>query len=87
MVQITVSDEFARQLAGTSLPIVLVDSQGRQLGQVTQLKAAAAHADAATTAADPDWVEAKRQMEIFKREGGTFYTTQEVLAHLESLGK
>jgi hypothetical protein len=87
VVQITVSDEFARQIAGSSLPILLVDSQGRQLGQVMQLsKSSDCEADRDTSAED-DWSEARRQIEIYKREGGTFYTTQEVLAHLKSLEK
>lgn len=87
MVQITVSDDFARQLADTPLPIVLVDSTGRQLGQVTLLDSAADCAKSENTTADDEWAEAKRQMEIYQREGGTFYTTQEVLAHLELLRK
>jgi hypothetical protein len=38
------------------------------------------------TAADEDeWAEAKRRIERAQREGGTFYTTQEVLDHLKSL--
>lgn len=87
MVQITVSDEFARQLADTPLPIVLVDSKGRPLGQITLLDSASACAKPENTTADDDWAEGKRQMEIYQREGGTFYTTHEVLAHLESLRK
>lgn len=87
MVQITVSDEFARQLADTPLPIVLVDTKGRQLGQVTLLESGSNCAKPESATADDDWAEAKRQMEVYQREGGTFYTTQEVLAHLESLRK
>ena len=37
MGQITVSDELAQQIAGLSLPIVLVDSQGRELGRLAPL--------------------------------------------------
>jgi hypothetical protein len=87
MVQVTVSEDFARQIAGVPLPIVLVDSQGRQLGQVTQLNSSPTSEDSPNTFAEDEWSEAKRQMEIHRREGGTFYTTQEVLAHLESLEK
>lgn len=83
MVQITVSDDLARQIAGAPLPIVLVDSQGRKLGQIAPTVGAEAQADSA----EDEWSEAKRQMEIFRREGGTIYTTQEVLSHLESLEK
>jgi hypothetical protein len=87
VVQITVSDEFARQIAGAPLPIVLVDSHGRKLGQVTSLSVPPGQAESECNPADDEWSEAKRQMEIFRREGGTFYTTQEVLAHLKSLEK
>ncbi len=80
MVQITVSDEIARQLDQASHPVVLVDSRGRKLGQVTRL------ADDGNIA-DDDWAEAKLQIEIYQREGGTFYTTDEVLEHIKSLGK
>jgi hypothetical protein len=34
-----------------------------------------------------EWAEAKRRIERAQREGGTFYTTQEVLEHLKSLEK
>ena len=87
MAQITVSEDFARQIAGLPLPIVLVDSQGRQLGQVTQLNSSPACAESPDTSADDEWSEAKRQMEAYRREGGTFYTTHDVLAHLKSLEK
>lgn len=87
MVQITVSDDLARQIAGAPLPIMLVDSQGRRLGQISRTSAPTMSADAQADSAEDEWSEAKRQMEIFRREGGTFYTTQEVLSHLESLEK
>ena len=87
MVQITVSEDFARQIAGVPLPIVLVDSQGRLLGQVTQLNSSPTCTEPPNTSADDEWSEAKRQMNIYRQEGGTFYTTQEVLAHLKSLEK
>ncbi|MGD9634003.1 MAG: hypothetical protein AB7G28_23255 [Pirellulales bacterium] len=87
MVQITVSDDLARQIAGAPLPIVLVDSQGRRLGQISRMSAPTVSADAQADAVEDEWSEAKRQMDIFRREGGTFYTTQEVLSHLESLEK
>lgn len=87
MVQITVSDDLARQIAGAPLPIVLVDSQGRKLGQISRAIAPTVGTEAQADSAENEWSEAKRQMEIFRREGGTFYTTQEVLSHLESLEK
>lgn len=85
MVQITVSDEFARQLADAPLPIVLVDSNGRKLGQVTSMSNPQPQSH--TSGEDDEWSEAKRQMDVFRREGGTFYTTREVLEHLKSLEK
>ena len=83
MTQITVSAEIARAIAQSQLPIVLVDPQGRKLGQMTRVDASAA---VEVTCADEDeWAEAKQRMEQAKREGGIFYTTKEVLAHLKSL--
>jgi hypothetical protein len=38
MTQIIVSDDLARQIADGSLPIVLVDSEGRRLAQINQLE-------------------------------------------------
>jgi hypothetical protein len=32
-----------------------------------------------------EWAEAKLQMELYRQEGGSFYTTKEVLEHLKSL--
>ncbi len=87
MVQITVSDDLARQIAGAPLPIVLVDSCGRQLAQVTHLNVTSARLESDEESAEDEWAEAKRQMDIYRREGGTFYTTKEVLEHLKSLGK
>jgi hypothetical protein len=80
VVQITVSDEFAQQIAGAVFPIVLVDSHGRKLGEVTL-------ANSTSESAEGEWTEAKRQIEIFRRDGGAFYTTREVLEHLNSLEK
>ena len=40
---------------------------------------------ASKPADEDEWAEAKRQIERAQREGGTFYTTQEVLDHLKSL--
>ena len=87
MVQITVNDELARQIAGASLPVVLVDSRGQELGQITRRTASPARAEARGDSTDDEWAEAKRQMEIYRREGGSFYTTKEVLDHLKSLEK
>lgn len=85
MVQITVSDDLARQISGTPLPIVLVDSHGRKLGQVTRFNASPAQGQSSGDSTGEEWAEAKRRMEQAKRDGGTFYTTKEVLEHLKSL--
>jgi hypothetical protein len=83
MTQLTVSDEQARFIAQASLPIIVVDSHGRELGQISSVMPANDRVESSTD----DWAEAKRQMEIYKREGGSFYTTKEVLEHLKSLEK
>lgn len=87
MTLLTVSDEQARLIAEASSPIVLVDSRGRELGQVTRAPVAAALARSPGEPSNDEWAEAKLQMEIYQREGGSFYTTQEVLEHLKSLEK
>ena len=87
MVQITVSDELARQIAGASLPVVLVDSRGQELGEITRRSISPSRAEERNDADDDEWAEAQRQMEIYRREGGSFYTTKEVLDHLKSLEK
>ena len=63
---------------------MLVDSSGRELAQVTSLTVVQRDRSRREVARD-DWAEAKRQMEIDRREGGSFYTTNEVLEHLKSL--
>lgn len=83
MTQITVSAEIARAIAQSTFPIVLVDPQGRTLGQMTKVDASSIVEG--TNSQEDEWAEAKRRMEQAKREGGTFYTTKEVLAHLKSL--
>jgi hypothetical protein len=85
MVQITVSDDLANQIAGASLPVVLVDSRGRAVGEVTRRNVVPTRAASRNDSTEDEWMEAKRQMEIYQREGGTFYTTKEVLEHLKSL--
>jgi len=81
MTQITVSADIALAISQSSLPIVLVDPQGRKLGQMTKIDPSPS-----TLNGDEDeWAETKRRIEQAKREGGTFYTTHQVLAHLKSL--
>jgi hypothetical protein len=83
MTQMTVSDEQARLIAQASFPIIVVDSHGRQLGQISPVTSAKADVESSID----DWAEAKRQIEIYNRQGGSFYTTKEVLEHLTSLEK
>jgi len=83
MTHITVSAEIARAISQSTFPIVLVDPQGRTLGQMTKVDASPSVE--ATNAEEDEWAEAKRRMEQAKREGGKFYTTKEVLDHLKSL--
>jgi hypothetical protein len=85
MVQITVSDELARQITGATLPVVLIDPRGNELGQITRLNVSPAQAEPRGDSPNDDWAEAKLQMEVYRREGGSFYTTGEVLDHLKSL--
>lgn len=87
MVQITVNDELASQLAGATLPVVLVDSRGQELGQLIPSKVSPVRGESIADSAQAEWAEAKRQMAIYRREGGSFYTTQEVLEHLKSSEK
>jgi len=79
MVQITVNDELARQIAGAQFPIVLVDERGRELaklGPVDQDPSGQA------TMSDNEWAEIKRRMAT---DNGVRYTTAEVLEHLRTL--
>jgi len=79
MTQITVSAELARAIAESPLPIVLVDPQGRRLGQMTSVDAVAA---AEATITDAEWAEVKRRM---ANDDGTRYTLAEVMEHLRML--
>jgi hypothetical protein len=86
MVQITVSDELAQAIAQAMAPVMLVDSRGRELAQIMPLNTSTP-TKSRSDSADDEWSEAKLQMETYRREGGSFYTTKEVLEHLNSLGK
>ena len=87
MVQITISDELAQAIADAGPSATLVDSHGRKLAQVTPLIVESMQEEPQGASADDEWAEARLQMEIYRREGGTFYTTREVLEHLKSLEK
>jgi len=69
MTQLVLSDEQARQLSQTSEPVELVDREGRHLGYVT------------SDFSPEEIAEAERRA----GSSGPWYTTQEVLKHLESL--
>ncbi len=73
MTQITVPHELARLIAGASPPIVIVDPNGRKLGQIAPL----------TSSTTDEVALALQRMEDAKL-GGNFYTTKEVLEHLQA---
>jgi hypothetical protein len=79
MVQITVSDDLARQIASGPLPIVLVDSQGNALGQIRPVVATGSD-DASIS--EEELAEIKRRM---ADDDGTRYTTAQLLDHLRAL--
>ena len=69
MTEIVVSDDVARQITSASLPIVIVDSNGRQLGQLNQVD---------STETIPDGLTAEEWAEIVRRcENPGEYTTLE----------
>ena len=69
MTQLVLSDEQARQLAETHEAVELVDRQGRHLGYVASGFSPAEIAKA----------------ELRAGSSGPWYTTEEVVKHLESL--
>jgi hypothetical protein len=79
MTQITLSDEFTRQISEASMPIVLVDSRGRRLGELSSV---ARDADAKETISDDELAEIKRRM---ANDNGERYTTAQVLQYLREL--
>jgi hypothetical protein len=76
MIQITLSDEQTRLIIEASVPIVLVDSHGRTVGEV----APAAKAEAKIS--DEEWAEIKRRM---ANDDGTRYSWAEVKERLRAL--
>ena len=74
MTQITVPDEVARLIIGATPPIVLVDTHGRTVGHIGPIPGNPEQLDT-------DVAVALRRMEEAK-DGGKFYTTEEVLQHL-----
>jgi len=79
MIQITVSDVQARVIAESSPPFVVVDPQGKPLGQITPVDP--------ETATQPgisaeDWAEIKRRM---ANDDGTRYTLAEIMERVRAL--
>jgi hypothetical protein len=75
MTQITVSDELARQITGASLPIVLVDANGRRLAEVTQVESE----PGLPAGMSPEyWAEIQRRMET----PGAYSTLPEIKKRL-----
>ena len=79
MIQITVSDVQARVITESSPPFVVVDPQGKPLGQITPVDP--------QTAAGPgisaeEWAEIKRRM---ANDDGTRYTLAEIMERVRAL--
>lgn len=71
MIQITVSDAQARVIAESTPPFLVVDRQGKALGQITPIDPASA---AALGIPAEEWAEIQRRM----REPGEYVTFQEI---------
>lgn len=82
MIRIVLTEEQTKAITGVSEPIDLVDSSGRMLGRMTPTPP---ESDQALEMTPEDLAEVKRRMADAARDGGTFYTTQQVLDHLKSL--
>jgi hypothetical protein len=83
MSHLTLNAEQTLQLARASFPIAVFDAQGKKIGD---LAAVASPAIDVQNMTDEEWTaECLRRKEQAERDGGEYYTTQEVLAHLASL--
>jgi hypothetical protein len=71
MTQIIVTDDQARQIADGSLPIVFVDSQGRQLVRINELVSELAPP---SNISPEDWAEIVRR----SQNPGKYSTLQEI---------
>ena len=79
MIQIAVSDVEARAISESSSPVVVVDSHGKPLGQITPVDP--------KTAAQPgisaeNWAEIKHRM---ANDDGTRYTLAEIMERVRAL--
>jgi hypothetical protein len=79
VIQITVSDVQARVIAESSPPFVVVDPQGKALGQITPVDPEIA-AGAGISA--EEWAEIQRRM---ANDDGTRYTLAEVMERVRAL--
>jgi hypothetical protein len=79
MIQITVSDVEARAIAEGAPPFVIVDPQGKPLGQITPVDPKIATYAAMSP---EEWDEIKRRM---AEDDGTRYTLAEIMQRLRAL--
>ena len=79
MIRITVSDLEARAIAEAAPPFVIVDPNGKPLGQITPIDPKIATCAAMSP---EEWDEIKRRM---AEDDGTRYTWAEVKEYLRSL--
>jgi hypothetical protein len=82
MTPIILSEEQVRLLEGATPPIVLLDPQGRKLGEIQAVESSS---DRDSLAHDAWTQEALRRKERAVREGLQGSSTQEVLARLRAI--
>jgi hypothetical protein len=83
MAEMWLSDEQTRRLRDAVFPIVILDSRGMKIGEIGREDEAPIHREGMT---DEEWgAGIVRRREELQLEGGIFYTTKDVLAHLRSL--
>jgi hypothetical protein len=75
MTLITVNGDLARQIAGASPPIVVVDENGRRLGEIMQIDS---QSELPSGVSPEYWAEIKRRMDT----PGTYSTLQEIKERL-----
>lgn len=83
MTQITVTAEIASAIAASSPPIVLVDPQGKKLGQMTQTDLSSASESIGPIGmTDEHLAEIKRRM---AEDDGTRFTLAEIMERVQTL--
>jgi hypothetical protein len=82
MIQIVLNDEQVEILNRAREPVNVVDRSGRDLGRVIPPQCSQAKP---AKILDPDIAVALQRIEDSKQGKGVFYTTKEVLDHLQSL--